>query len=74
MNTFKISTTTGFVNYIGTSLTPDEYVKQSLGFDYDEFNKLLSPKPKWDKSSGVINSIELFYCGNRDKQVREKLV
>lgn len=73
MNTYKIITTKGYSNYILCSLTPDKFLAEYLNFDYDEFNKKKRVIPSWDKSCGVVNHVELFYCNDRQYQVKEKL-
>lgn len=73
MNTYKITTDTGFTNYLGSSKKPIDFKKDMFGFDYDKFNSYKSVKPEWDNSSGVIVEIELFYCGERNEQVKEIL-
>ena len=73
MNTYKITTNTGFTNYLGASLTPDVFVKQMFNFDYDAYHLRCGNKPKWDLSNGVIIEIELFWSDEEQKQVRKIL-
>lgn len=71
MNTYKITTSTGFTNYLGSSKKPIDFKKDMIGFDYDEFNSHRLGKHDWDKSSGIVIEVELFYCGERNEQVKE---
>ena len=74
MKTYKITTSTGYTNYLGCSLDPEVFFNQNIGFDYDKFNARMEKLPEWDKSSGVITEIELFWCDVEQKQVRKSLI
>ena len=68
MNSYKITTSTGYTTYLCNSQSPIEFKNNMLGFDYDKIKR-----DEWDKASGIIEGIELFYCDKRQKQVREIL-